>query len=121
MRDQPDPINHLRKESRGITTPREAKHVDVVSGRVVLHEEFVSTDDMVGERGADSAILGLRIPVLQLFPRSPRAELGRGNVRSDPGLVVVETVPLRPVKHAKDLEDVTIAGVPVELIAFSSG
>lgn len=68
MRDQSDPIDHFRKESRSVATPGETEHVDVVSGSIVLHEEFISSNNMVCKRGSDRAILHFHIPILKLFP-----------------------------------------------------
>ena len=64
MRDQANPVDHFGKKACGIAAPRESKHIDVVPGGIILHEEFVSPNDVVGEGRADSTVFHLRIPVL---------------------------------------------------------
>jgi hypothetical protein len=107
--DQAHPIDHFGEESSSIATPRETEHINVVAGRIILHEELVSSNHMVGEGCADSFVFHFGIPVLELLPRASGTELCRCNVCPDSGLVVVETMPIGSVQHTEDLEDVAIA------------
>ena len=70
------------------------------------------------EGSADSGIFGFLVPVGQAFKSASLRNGGRGDVGPDSRLVVVETGSARAVKHSEDFEDVGVAGVAVEFVAF---
>jgi hypothetical protein len=115
--NQPNPVNHFGQKTSGIAASRESKHVDVVSWRVVLHQEFIPANHMVVERSTNGTVFSLDVPILQLCDSSGSAQTCGRNICANSRLIVVETFSRRAIKHPEDLEDVTVTGVPVEFIA----
>jgi hypothetical protein len=90
MRDQTHLVKHLSKESGCITTSRKAKHVNIITRRIILHEELISSNNMLVEGRADSAILGLLVLVLQFLDGASGTQRGGGDVRPNTRLVIME-------------------------------
>jgi hypothetical protein len=70
------------------------------------------------EGSADSGIFSFLVPVGQAFESAGLRDGGRGDVGPDSRLVVVEAGPARAIEHSEDFEDVGVAGVAVEFVAF---
>ena len=100
-------VEHFGAETSGVGASTEAKEVDVVSRRVVAHQETIASHDVIGESGANCRIFCLVVPGFETS-KSCMLERIACDIGTNAGLVVVETVCLLPVKHSVDLQDITV-------------
>jgi hypothetical protein len=133
--EETDVVEHLGKEARRVGAAAEAEEVDVISRRVITHQElhrwstplntpsyeilthFVPTHNMVSEACADRCIFGLGVGAFEPRQFTRMRQGRRRNVSAYARLIIMKLAVVAPVEHAEYLEDVGVGISARELVS----
>ena len=114
--EETDMIEHFRQKTSRVRTSTEPEEVDIVSGGIVPHQETIASHDMIGERRANCRVFCFVVPGFEACIEPCMLEGSTRDIRANAGLIVVESIALRPVKHSVDLQDTTVFVGAAELV-----
>ena len=109
-------VEHFSEEASRVCTSTKPKEIDIVSRRIVPHQETITSHDMISECRTNCRVLCLVVPGLETRVEACVFEGIACDVCTNAGLVVVESVSLRSVEHSIYLQDIAVRVRSAELV-----